>query len=264
MDGSEEFRFDGVQLAAEDPEEMARAYAVLIGLRPVRLHSGALRFQLERGALEIEPGPPGVRSIRFTVASAVEGFPMDRETVADLHGVTVRGTPVIAGPGMAGAGRAGAGLAVASREGDAVGPPGPRDTTVAPPGLHAIDHVVVRCADAARAIALWRDRLGLRLALDREFPQRGLRMLFFRSGGVTLEFVSAIGEGDAQAGDALDGIAYRTRDAEGCRARLAAAGFDVSEVRPGNKAGTRVATVRSGTGGVPTLIIEHPERGDPA
>jgi hypothetical protein len=40
------------------------------------------------------------------------------------------------------------------------------------------------------------------------------------------------------------------------RARLGAAGIDVSEVRTGRKPGTRVATVRNGTCGVPTLLVQ--------
>ena len=54
----------------------------------------------------------------------------------------------------------------------------------------------------------------------------------------------------------LDGVAYRVADLASVRARLLAAGLDVSELRTGNKQGTRVATVRSGTEGVPTLLIE--------
>jgi len=40
------------------------------------------------------------------------------------------------------------------------------------------------------------------------------------------------------------------------RTRLLDDGFDVSTVRDGNKRGTLVATVRAGTEGVPTLLIE--------
>ena len=41
------------------------------------------------------------------------------------------------------------------------------------------------------------------------------------------------------------------------------AGVDVSEVRTGRKPGTRVMTVRSGTCGVPTLLVQ-PSAGKPS
>jgi hypothetical protein len=40
------------------------------------------------------------------------------------------------------------------------------------------------------------------------------------------------------------------------RAPLDRPGLDVSEIRPGMRPGTSVATVRSGTAGVPTLLLE--------
>ena len=43
---------------------------------------------------------------------------------------------------------------------------------------------------------------------------------------------------------------------------LAGAGLDVSEVRAGMKPGTRVFTVRDGTCGVPTLMIEPARKRD--
>jgi catechol 2,3-dioxygenase-like lactoylglutathione lyase family enzyme len=123
--------------------------------------------------------------------------------------------------------------------------------------VSAFDHVVVRTSDPEASIALWRDRLGVRLALDRTFEERGVRLIFFRLGGVTIEFAARLGEGEpgGQEHDRLWGLAWQAPDVDGARARLARAGFDVSEVRPGNKPGTRVCTVRAGTCGVPTLII---------
>jgi hypothetical protein len=101
----------------------------------------------------------------------------------------------------------------------------------------------------------------LHLALDREFPKRGLRMLFFRSAGVTLEFVGALSApADTGGPDSFYGIAYRVGDLEAWRGRLLRAGVDVSEIRPGQKAGTRVVSVRCGAAGVPTLFIEDPSR----
>lgn len=245
MTSSQGARFDSVQAGAADAEGAAREYALLLGLEPIRLHSGAWRFQLPRGAVEIEAGPAGLRSLRFAVAAgATRPWPGD----ADLHGLEVRTTPVVA--------------ADATEEGR-VPAGGVHDTAPSPDCPHAIDHVVVRSTDLGRAISLWRDRLGLRLALDREFPGRGLRMLFFRSAGVTLEFVSAIGAADPLGRDVLSGLAYAVRDLSACRARLLGAGLDVSALRDGHKPGTRVATVRSGTAGIPTLLIEHPEPGGP-
>ena len=123
--------------------------------------------------------------------------------------------------------------------------------------ITALDHAVVRSPDAEAARALYGDRLGLRLALDREFPQWGARLIFFRVGGVTVEIAAELGAAPAaDAGDRLWGLSWRVGDADAARARLVAAGFDVSEVRPGRRPGTRVLTVRDGTLGVPTLVLE--------
>ncbi len=120
----------------------------------------------------------------------------------------------------------------------------------------ALDHVVVQTADADATIALYRDRLGLRLALDRTFPERGVRLVFFRLGGVTLEIAARAGAGsDPDAPDRLWGLAWQVGDADATRARLAQLGLDVTEVRSGNKPGTRVCTVRGEPLGVPTLLI---------
>ncbi|MGH7436655.1 MAG: VOC family protein [Polyangiaceae bacterium] len=123
------------------------------------------------------------------------------------------------------------------------------------PGIDALDHLVVRTADADAAVALYGGGLGIRLALDRTFA--GSRMLFFRTGGVTVECVQDPGAGDR---DVLHGLAFRVRDLDGAHARLRAAGFETSEPRQGNKPGTSVFTVRSGTCGVPTLFLRDPAR----
>jgi catechol 2,3-dioxygenase-like lactoylglutathione lyase family enzyme len=126
-----------------------------------------------------------------------------------------------------------------------------------------LDHVVVMSAEPDRAIAFYGEQLGIRLALDRTFEKRGLRLLFFRLGGTTLE-VSAplrpdaeLGAGEAEnAADRLWGIAYSVADAGAARARMVEAGLDASELREGHKAGTRVFTVGGNPLGVPTLVIE--------
>lgn len=130
--------------------------------------------------------------------------------------------------------------------------PGDADAAV-----HALDHVVVLSGDLDGTRALYRDRLGLRLALDRTFEKRGVRLLFFRTGGTTVEVGgSATEPPDPEAQDRFGGLAWKVQSADAARARLAAAGFDVSGVRPGHKPGTKVFTVRDAPGKVPTLVIE--------
>ncbi len=139
--------------------------------------------------------------------------------------------------------------------------------------ISGIDHAVVRTLDADAAIALYGDALGLRLALDQRFPAWGMRLVFFRLGGVTIEIANPLAGGErADRGEGSDvepatpdsdrlwGLSWRVPDADAARARLAAAGVDVSDVRKGRKPGTRVLTVRDGSCGVPTLLLEPAER----
>lgn len=131
-------------------------------------------------------------------------------------------------------------------------PVGPKDAVVT-----GIDHVVVRTSDADAAITLYRDGLGLRLALDRSFPDWGMRLVFLRVGGVTVEIAQPLR--DAQHPGPTDqvwGLSWRVPNADAARTRLAKAGLEVSEVRSGRKPGTRVVSVKDGTCGVPTLLIE--------
>ncbi|OBA80063.1 hypothetical protein A9W99_18315 [Mycobacterium sp. 1164966.3] len=125
-----------------------------------------------------------------------------------------------------------------------------------------IDHAVVSTSDADAAITLYRDGLGLRLALDRSFPDWGMRLVFLRVGGVTVELAQPLREAQPRTEtDRVWGLSWRVPNADAARARLAEAGLDVSEVRPGRKAGTRVLSVKDGTCGVPTLLIEPAESG---
>lgn len=121
--------------------------------------------------------------------------------------------------------------------------------------VHGVDHAVIMTTDAERAGALYRDQLGLRLAFDRTFEARGVRLMFFRIGGVTVELAAPLA-GPAGSDDRFWGISWRVSDLDAAHARLVAAGFDVSEVRPGHKSGTRVCSVRRETHGVATLVLE--------
>jgi catechol 2,3-dioxygenase-like lactoylglutathione lyase family enzyme len=117
------------------------------------------------------------------------------------------------------------------------------------------DHVVINTRSPDRARSFYGGALGLRLALDRSFPDWGVRLLFFRIGGITVEIAAPLGASDLEGDDRLWGISYRVPDVEAIRARLARQGFDVSDVRPGRKPATHVCTVRGEPCGVATLLI---------
>jgi predicted enzyme related to lactoylglutathione lyase len=129
-----------------------------------------------------------------------------------------------------------------------------------PAAVSGVDHFVVMTPDGEAAKRVYGEGLGLRLALDRSFASRKVRLLFFRLAGITVE-IAAPETPSASGGDRFWGISYRVSDVDAARERVAAAGFDVSEVRPGMKPGTRVCTVRRETHGVATLFIE-PVTGD--
>lgn len=120
-----------------------------------------------------------------------------------------------------------------------------------------VDHVVVPSANLDASRRLWGETVGARLARERDFPERNSRLLFFRLRDVTLEIAGRIEGEQEDTGDRLWGVAYEVGDVAKTAARLREAGFDLSEVREGRGEGTRVATVRAPTCGVPTLLIEH-------
>jgi catechol 2,3-dioxygenase-like lactoylglutathione lyase family enzyme len=134
-----------------------------------------------------------------------------------------------------------------------------RSVPTADAPITAMDHVVVSTADPERAAALFGARLGLDMALDRSHPDWG-RLMFFRCGDLIVEVVHRPEPKADKTHDKLWGLSWRVADAEATRARLVSAGIEVSEVRTGRKPGTRVLTVRTGTCGIPTLLVERTAR----
>jgi catechol 2,3-dioxygenase-like lactoylglutathione lyase family enzyme len=132
----------------------------------------------------------------------------------------------------------------------------PRSAATSQTPVLGLDHVVVSTGDSERAAALYGARLGLDMALDRSHSDWG-QLMFFRCGDLILEVVRRPGAGADQIHDQLWGLSWRVADIDATRARLLTAGIDVSEVRAGRKPGTRVMSVRDGTCGVRTLLLER-------
>ncbi|MEM9253996.1 MAG: VOC family protein [Pseudomonadota bacterium] len=122
------------------------------------------------------------------------------------------------------------------------------------PPAFAVDHVVLRTDNADACVDLFADQLSVRLALDKTVPEWGGRMLFFRSGKLTLEVIES--EMDDVSRNEFWGIAYQCVNIDQTAAELVERGVTLSKIRPGRKPGTRVATLKSHDLGIPTLLIE--------
>jgi catechol 2,3-dioxygenase-like lactoylglutathione lyase family enzyme len=118
----------------------------------------------------------------------------------------------------------------------------------------SVDHLVLYTANADDCIDLFSHQLGIRLALDKTVPAWGGRMLFLRTGKLTLEIIEPQPEKVAQ--DYFWGIAYQCADIEQAAADLGGRGVELSAIRAGRKPGTRVATLRSDCLGIPSLLVE--------
>lgn len=126
--------------------------------------------------------------------------------------------------------------------------------------VDALDHIVLATPDPERAAALYGARLGLDMKLDRTIAALQTRFLFFRQGGLVFEIIHSLKVGRNDGPDKFYGFSWRVVDVAATRERLQTAGLDVSELREGRKPGTRVFTVRTGTFGVPTIVIEQGRR----
>ena len=134
--------------------------------------------------------------------------------------------------------------------------PRPRSVKTADSAVLGLDHVVISTEDPERAAALYGARLGLDMALDRTHQDWG-QLMFFRCGDLVVEVVKRPVAGNDKAHDKLWGLSWRVADIDATRARLLAAGLQVSEPRAGRKPGTRVMSLYSGTCGIHTLILER-------
>lgn len=134
--------------------------------------------------------------------------------------------------------------------------PRPMSEKTADSAVLGLDHIVVSTEDPERAAALYGARLGLDMALDRSHQEWG-QLMFFRCGDLIVEVVRRPVAGGDSDHDRLWGLSWRVADIDATRARLIAAGLDVTEVRNGRKPGTRIMTVRTGTCGIQTVLLER-------
>ncbi len=121
--------------------------------------------------------------------------------------------------------------------------------------INKLDHLVINTNDANGFINIYKDVFNIRLALDKVIGHWKSRMLFFRVNKTTIEVIERKNENDSQ--DSLWGLAWEVESIEEAYKRLISEGVDVTPIKDGLKENTLVATIKSHTHNVPTLLIEH-------
>ncbi|HEU0157924.1 MAG TPA: VOC family protein [Hyphomicrobiaceae bacterium] len=245
-----------IAVSATRLAEAARAYATLLGRR-AQQHPAGCSFQLSNVRLELvaDAAAPGLAGLAFAVEDleawgrllARRGLPVQPANLGDQSA-----PPALLADRQA---TLGVPMHFCAGEKEAVRPSTPTLPETETTAVTALDHLVIKTPNPDRAIALYAGRLGLSLRLDRSDAEWGARLLFFRCGALTVELVHRPGQESGEGVDRLWGLSWRVPDMAGAHARLRAAGVDLSEIRGGRRPGTRVATVRSHTAGVATLLI---------
>ena len=121
--------------------------------------------------------------------------------------------------------------------------------------VNKLDHVVINTNDADGFIDIYRDTFNIRLALDKVIEHWKSRMLFFRFNKTTIEVIERKNEDTSQ--DSLWGLAWEVESIKETHKRLTKEGVDITPIKDGLKENTLVATIKSHTHNVPTLLIEH-------
>lgn len=145
------------------------------------------------------------------------------------------------------------------------GPPGPSlDGGVRTTSLH---HVAVVVRDLDRAVAFYRDGLGLTFDSVEDLPDRGVRVAILWAGDTRIEIVQPVREGSevseflARRGEGLHHLAFQPPDLDGAiEASRAVGAMTVGGERGTGAGGTRVAFLHpKTTGGVLIELVEEPD-----
>lgn len=125
--------------------------------------------------------------------------------------------------------------------------------------INKLEQVVIKTNDVNGFIKIYRDVYGIRLALDSFIETWKKRILFFRLNKTTIEVIEDKND-EGLPNDSLWGLAWGVKDIIQTRERLLSMNIEVSDIRPGVKEDTLVATISSHTNNVPTLLIEHTKK----
>ena len=121
--------------------------------------------------------------------------------------------------------------------------------------ISKLDHAVINTNDADGFINIYKNIFNIRLALDKVIEHWNTRILFFRLNKTTIEVVEQ--NHKEVEPDKLWGLAWGVKSIKDAHKRLVKEGIEVTEIKQGLKEDTLVATIKSHTNNVPTLLIEQ-------
>jgi len=131
----------------------------------------------------------------------------------------------------------------------------------------SLDHVAIVVRDLDRAVALYRDWIGLALERVEDLPERGVRVAFLRAGASRIELVQPIRDDSEvsafleRRGEGLHHVAFQVPDLARVLSDLGRAGMLVEQEARAGADGTRVAFLHpKRTGGVLIELVEHESR----
>lgn len=125
-------------------------------------------------------------------------------------------------------------------------------------GATNIDHIVISSNDSAATAQLFSENFGFPIKRTMSRPGTRAHLEFAKLDEVVLEFA---GPGEVKPYDEvksrIGGLVLAVADIDAAVAAVRAAGYECGEAHPAIQPGAKIATVKSGTGGVPFAFIQY-------
>lgn len=130
--------------------------------------------------------------------------------------------------------------------------------------IKKIDHIAIVVENLDRALAVYRDALGMTVTDVREMPEQDVKMAFLPSGDSEIELLeplstgSGIGKYLAKRGEGLHHICLEVDDIEATLAELKAKGSQLIDETPKQGAYGKIAFIHpKGAHGVLVELVER-------
>lgn len=132
-------------------------------------------------------------------------------------------------------------------------------------GATHIDHIVISSNNSGVVAETFSRNLGLEIKRTMTRPGTGARLAFAKLQEVVLEFAGPPEpDPDAPVSARLWGMVLAVEDIRAAVERLRSLGYEVGDPRPAVQPGALIATVKSGTSGVPFALIQYNATASPS